>query len=63
MMPVEGEAMRSALRLLNLIEHHRQTFLATPFILAAILTALYVFGSNQVRQVLDFMSPGHFFGR
>jgi hypothetical protein len=55
--------MRTETGLLNLIEQHSRIVLATPFILSAILAVLYVFGGNELRQVLDFMAPGRLLGR
>lgn len=54
--------MPNETRLLNVIEQHRKTVLSVPFILAAILAVVYAYGGNDFRRVLDFMSPGHFFG-
>jgi hypothetical protein len=58
-----GVAVRKELGVLSLIEAHRKTVLSTPFIFAAILIGLYMFAGNEFRQVLDFLSPGHIFGR
>lgn len=44
--------------LFSLIERHRKTVLSSPFILAAALIVVHVLGTRDVRQVLDFMSPG-----
>jgi hypothetical protein len=46
----------------SLIERHRKTVLSSPFILAAALIVVHVLGSSDVRQVLDFMSPGRILG-
>jgi hypothetical protein len=48
---------------LSMIDRHRKAVLSSPFILAAALGIVYVLGGDEVRQVLDFMSPGHIFGR
>jgi hypothetical protein len=48
--------------LFRMIERHRKKVLSSPFILAAALVVVYVLGSTEVRQVLDFMSPGHILG-
>jgi hypothetical protein len=56
-------AVVSATRFFSLIENHRKLVLSTPFVLAAILTLLYIFGPSELRRVLDFMSPGHLLGR
>ena len=50
-------------RFLDVIEAHRKAVLGTPFIFAAVLILLYVFAGNDLRGVLDFMSPGHILGR
>ena len=56
-------ATRHETGLLTLIDRHRKAVLSSPFILAALLCIVYVVGGNEVRQVLDFMSPGHILGR
>ena len=48
---------------LSMIDRHRKAVLSSPFILAAVLGIVYVLGGDEVRQVLDFMSPGHLLGR
>jgi len=48
---------------LSMIDRHRKAVLSSPFILAAVLGIVYVLGGDEVRQVLDFMSPGHILGR
>ncbi len=47
----------------SVIDRHRKAVLSSPFILAAVLGIVYVLGGDEVRQVLDFMSPGHILGR
>lgn len=60
----EGQAavpvMRNETGLLNVIEEHKKTVLSAPFVLAVVLAVVYAFGGNDLRRVLDFMSPGHF---
>ena len=56
-------AKKVVMGLLNIIEEHKRIVLASPFVVAAILWVAYAFGGTEVRQVLDFMSPGHFVGR
>jgi len=59
----ESIPAQTEMGLLNRIEQHRNFVLATPFMLAAVLIAFYLFAGNEFRQVLDFMSPGHILGR
>ncbi|HXM08591.1 MAG TPA: hypothetical protein VN946_01430 [Terriglobales bacterium] len=49
--------------LFGLIDRHRKIVLSSPFILAAALVIVHMLGGSEVRQVLDFMSPGHIVGR
>jgi hypothetical protein len=48
--------------LFSLIDRHRKIVLSSPFILAAALVIVHMLGGSEVRQVLDFMSPGHIVG-
>jgi hypothetical protein len=48
--------------LFSLIDRHRGMVLSSPFILAAALVIVHMLGGSEVRQVLDFMSPGHILG-
>lgn len=58
-----GEHVPNEAGFFTLIEQHRKTVLSTPFILAAILAVVYTLGGDEFRQVMDFFSPGHIFGR
>jgi hypothetical protein len=49
--------------LFSLIDRHRKIVLSSPFILAAALVLTQILGGIEVRQVLDFMSPGHILGQ
>lgn len=55
--------MRHETGILNIIDQHRRIFLASPFVLAILLAVLYIFGPRELREVLDFMSPGRLLGR
>lgn len=58
-----GESRSNGNTLFSLIDRHRKTVLSSPFILAGVLLVVYAFGGSEIRQVLDFMSPGHILGR
>jgi hypothetical protein len=55
--------MRIAQGIANTIEHNRKAVLASPLLLALFFGALYVLCGPQLQRVIDFMAPGHLFGR
>jgi len=59
----ESEAVRMAQGLADAIQQHRKTVLASPIALAVIFAILYAFCGPEFRRVIDFMAPGHLFGR
>jgi hypothetical protein len=57
-----GRFLSNGSALFSLIDRHRKIVLSSPFILAAALVIIHILGGSEVRQVLDFMSPGHILG-
>lgn len=55
--------MRVAQNTANTIQHHRGAVLASPLILALLFGVLYTVCGPDFRHVIDFMAPGHLFGR
>jgi len=55
--------MRVAQGIARTIEHNRKAVLASPLVFALLFGALYVFCGPQLQRVIDFMAPGHLFGR
>jgi hypothetical protein len=55
--------MRVAQGIANTIDHNRKAVLASPLVFALLFGALYVFCGPQLQRVIDFMAPGHLFGR
>jgi hypothetical protein len=58
-----GIIMRVAQKTANTIQHHRNAVLASPLFLAFLFGVLYSVSGPGFRHVIDFMAPGHLFGR
>jgi hypothetical protein len=58
-----GIIMRVVQNTVNTIQHHRNAVLASPLFLAFLFGVLYTVCGPDFRHVIDFMAPGHLFGR